>query len=213
MGVTPDATDQELKKAYHLLAKKLHPDSTKSCKTPGNRDKFKAAKEAYDTLRNKELRRNYDKYVMKNPSRFSTVKAGSHITKAKAHYKFGRHHYGGKRYHDAVREFQIALTLVKDNALYNSWLGLSFSHIKGQLQNARRSCEKAIELSPYEPDYHINLAIVFREAGSSAMAERSIRQALKIDPYCKRAKSWLYEIDTRPSVRDRLKKIARRFKK
>lgn len=213
LGISTTASDRELKKAYHELVKKLHPDSSEGGKKPGDKEKFGVVKEAYDTLRNRELRRNYDKYVIEKALWFTTKKDEGNINKAKLHYKYGRKNYGGKKYHDAVREFQIALTLDSDNALYCTWLGLSFSHIKGQLQNARKWCEKATELSPFDPDYHINLAIVFKEAGSFIMAEKLIRKAVEIDPHCKRARSWLADIDNTPSIRDKFRNIISRLKK
>ncbi|RDW87424.1 putative J-containing protein [Coleophoma crateriformis] len=60
LGVKPDATELEIKKAYRKLAIITHPD-----KNPGDdtaHAKFQAIGEAYQILSNTDLRRQYDKY-------------------------------------------------------------------------------------------------------------------------------------------------------
>lgn len=60
LGVTRDASFEEIKKAFKQAARKWHPDVN-----PGNKDaeeKFKEIKEAYDILSDEERRSEYDKY-------------------------------------------------------------------------------------------------------------------------------------------------------
>lgn len=60
LGVSRNATEQEIKSAYRRLAVKYHPD-----KNPGNaeaEEKFKEAAEAYAVLSDKEQRMRYDRF-------------------------------------------------------------------------------------------------------------------------------------------------------
>ena len=60
LGVSRNATADEIKKAHRKLALKYHPDRNK-----GNKDaeeKFKEAQEAFDVLSDKNKRQNYDQF-------------------------------------------------------------------------------------------------------------------------------------------------------
>jgi len=63
LGVSPDASTEQIKKAYRKMAMKLHPD-----RNPGDKsaeEKFKALGEAYDTLSDEKKRKIYDRYGKK----------------------------------------------------------------------------------------------------------------------------------------------------
>lgn len=57
LGVSKDATEQEITKAYRKLARQYHPDLNK---TKEAEEKFKDISEAYDVLSDKESRQKYD---------------------------------------------------------------------------------------------------------------------------------------------------------
>ncbi|MGX7145219.1 molecular chaperone DnaJ [Facklamia languida] len=59
LGVSRDATDAEIKKAYRKLSKKYHPDINQEA---GAEDKFKEVSEAYEILSDAQKRAAYDQY-------------------------------------------------------------------------------------------------------------------------------------------------------
>lgn len=56
LGVSRNATDDEIKKAYRKLARKYHPDAG------GDEEKFKEINEAYEVLSDEKKRKMYDRF-------------------------------------------------------------------------------------------------------------------------------------------------------
>jgi molecular chaperone DnaJ len=63
LGINKDASKDEIKKAFHKLAHKYHPD-----KNGGDETKFKEINEAYQILSDDEKRRQYDTFGQAGPN-------------------------------------------------------------------------------------------------------------------------------------------------
>jgi DnaJ-class molecular chaperone len=75
LGVSRNATDEEIKRAYRRLARQHHPD-----RNPGDKQaetKFKEVQEAFDTLSDKEKRAQYDRFGFQPPGGFGGFRAGA----------------------------------------------------------------------------------------------------------------------------------------
>ena len=59
LGVSRDATDGEIKKAFRGLARELHPDVSGE---PDAEERFREVAEAYEVLSDDDRRARYDRY-------------------------------------------------------------------------------------------------------------------------------------------------------
>ncbi|EPQ56573.1 DnaJ-domain-containing protein [Gloeophyllum trabeum ATCC 11539] len=97
LGVSPDATDSDLKKGYRKAAMKYHPDKNKS---PEAEEKFKEISKAYQVLSDPNLRAVYDKHGKK-----MTEKEGAFGVDDAA--GFFANVFGGERFKDYIGEISL----------------------------------------------------------------------------------------------------------
>lgn len=85
LGVPENAGRDEIKKAFHALAKKYHPDANKN--NPSAKRKFQEIRDAYETLQSSEKRAEYDR---KRSRSSVNVEYGEGDAEGSAH-DYGRH--------------------------------------------------------------------------------------------------------------------------
>src|SRR3954453_19950258 len=79
LGVSRDASEEDIRRAYRKLARQYHPDVNKE---PDAEDRFKEVAEAYEVLRDPEKREKYDRLG-------ANWKAGQDVSGAEGFGGFG----------------------------------------------------------------------------------------------------------------------------
>ncbi|GAP84007.1 putative like subfamily B member 4 [Rosellinia necatrix] len=103
LGVKPDATQEEIKKAYRKAALKWHPDKNKD--NPNAAERFKECSQAYEILSDPEKRKIYDQYGLEYLLRGGTAQSsgenpfagGQGIPPEFQNFNFGKNMAGAAR--------------------------------------------------------------------------------------------------------------------
>lgn len=167
LGVSKQATEDDIKKAFRKLAVKYHPD-----KNPGNKEaeeKFKELNEAYEVLSDPDKRKKYDVYGA-NWNQFNGAQQGQYQYQGGGPQ--GQYHYEG----DPADFFG-------QGADFSEIFGEFFGRTGSSGSNSRRSTRKR-----KGQDYQSSMTISLEEAfeGTSRIVnvnEQKIRITLKPGTY------------------------------
>ncbi|WP_291861623.1 J domain-containing protein [Marinilabilia sp.] len=154
LGVSKNANQDEIKKAYRKLAVKYHPDKNPDSKETEN--KFKEINEAYEVLKDPEKRKKYDQ-LGSNWKQYENAGYGGSQSGGFDWSQFGGQPGGGRSYHfkgDPGDMFGGAGDFSDFFNMFFGGAGTSSQHGFGGRRTAKGEDLKAeLELSVYEA-YH-----------------------------------------------------------
>ena len=151
LGVAKTATDDEIRKAYRKLARKYHPDVSKEADA---QDRMREINEAYEVLKDKEKRAEYDAMADR------VARGGSPHGDFRSSGDFrSQGDWGAHEFH----------TSGADEADFSDFFSSMFG------QQAQRAQRQARPQNERGEDQHASIEISFREAFEGATKHLSLR--------------------------------------
>ncbi|KAL5558561.1 hypothetical protein UlMin_034772 [Ulmus minor] len=148
LGVSRNASRDEIKMAFHVLAKKYHPDANKN--NPSAKRKFQEIRDAYETLRDSEKRAAYDG---KRTSHSENVEHGSGRAGG-FEYDFQTGHAGGFEFNFRKTPFSNSFQKIFSEIFENDFDNFA-SDIQAELSltfsEAAKGCTRNISFDAYVP--------------------------------------------------------------
>jgi curved DNA-binding protein CbpA len=205
LSVATDATEEQIKQAYHELAKQYHPDrfQTESY-SPALRSLagkvFTFITGAYATLSDTASRAIYDDTRLKKESQVEATLQARAATDteqekmAETLFRAGRLSLSLSDFEKAVQQLKECVWLRPSVARYRHYLGLAQSEIPQLRKEAEQNLLKALELDNTGVDSRLALGKLYIKCNLPRRAEIRLNEVLTWDPLNEEARALLSQV-------------------
>jgi curved DNA-binding protein CbpA len=212
LAVNWDATPQNLKTVYYQLARRYHPDRFRNAHAalvPHLEAAFAKITQAYDTLRDDNLRANYNsklearrkaEQLADSAPKPATPEAVAEETgapvvsnseRAATQFKEGLEALELGERRTALGLFASAASAVPNEARYRAFYGQLLSGHEHTRRKAETELQAAIKLDPGNASYRVMLAELYRDLGLKLRAKGEAERAVAADPNNQKARELL----------------------
>ncbi len=178
LGVSRQATDDEIRTRFRVLAREGHPDRQSDPELKRRAEEsFQLLTEAMNVLTNATRRKGHDAELDKHKPVGSDAQsiARAYLSRGVKAYKEGL-------YPDALQEFDLSVKHWDKDPKAWQYLALCCQRVVGQVRRGIEAIEAAIRLDPNNPKYNRDAGRLYYMAGLNAKAERHLAEALKWFP-------------------------------
>src|SRR5580658_9390330 len=213
LGVTSESPLSQVKKSYHALARKFHPDAhvgNRSLDAPV-RDLMVIITEAYRTLENEEKRTAYDKRLAARGG-FSMHREKTTAEESIQEWlKRANECLRAKNFVGSVVWLRKCIQLSPDNALYHATLACSLSTIPQYHEEAIEHFQAAIKLDPWREPIYLHFAELLEEMQLPERASEIYSQLLEFNPLHIQAREKLAELTSQTQTAKHSSRIPHLF--
>ncbi|WP_257308531.1 J domain-containing protein [Geothrix fuzhouensis] len=188
LELPPDASPEDIKAAYHRLAKHWHPDRYTGAAKVEAESKFRELAEAFSTLKDPGKRLALVQQIPKTATAAAAPREKERETEAPQERTpedwaaMAKQAFDEGRVDQAQALIQYAIRLDDKKAQYHAMLATFLEQGGGDLRAAVKALEAAIRLSPRDVESHLRLAAHFQTLGMAARAQRHLQTAREIAP-------------------------------
>ncbi|MBI3391764.1 MAG: DnaJ domain-containing protein [Nitrospirae bacterium] len=186
LGVSEETDARVVRRAYLRLVKRFHPDLHTHKGLEGAKEDleeiFMRANDAYEVLSDEARRKEYDldRFGLKESEKekeqqTQAARAAEQFARGKAELEKGN-------FWGAEELFKWAVRLDPTRANHYYFLATAQSRIPKRLHEAEENIQKAIEIAPSRPDYHVLLGQIYLRGGLKARAVKKFMEALNWNP-------------------------------
>lgn len=185
LEIPPDASPEDIKAAYHRLAKQWHPDRFSGEAKAEAETRFRELAEAFSLLKDPVKRQNFQQQLPKAPPPGQAPgREGEAVLErtpedwaamAKEAFEAGKTDQAQALIHYAIR-------LDGTKASYHVLLAAILEREGRDLRAVVKALEAAIRLSPKDVESHLKLATHFHTLGLAARAQGHLQTAREIAP-------------------------------
>lgn len=176
LGVGPNASAAEVRKAYALLAREKHPDHFPDPDRKAEAERqFQEITTAFNTLSNPKSRAEYDR-ARERPQPTTPEEI------ARDAYDRHKETLEAGQLEAAVTLLRTAVHHAPDSAEYHATLGRVLARVPSAAREAVSALEKATQLDPRDASLFVDLALLLHRQGLRVRALRVLDAAKKLAP-------------------------------
>jgi curved DNA-binding protein CbpA len=203
LDVTRVATGDEIKNAYHKLAREYHPDRFHQSDTDLRAEigsAFARIAQAYEVLSDSDQRAVYDKRqgpmskgaVTAKPERVKESNtAAKKDSRAKLSFRRGMEALEQDKFDEAARLLAEAASLEPREARYRAQFGRALTFLPNSRRIAESELQAAVAMEPNNSAFRVMLAELYQRVGLRRRAETEAARALSNDPNNQAARALL----------------------
>ena len=210
LDVPRGASLDEIKDAYHTLARRFHPDRFHQ-EDADLRSRigtaFARIAQAHEVLGNPDQRTAYDQKRVtkpgeapktaetKKPPPEPATKKGE--SRADVSYRSGMEALDRNQMDEAIRLLAEAANLAPREARYRAQYARALMHRPNSRRIAETELQAAVALEPNNASYHLMLAELYQRIGLRRRAESEAARALAVDPRNQAARTLLANLKSK----------------